>query len=412
MFSLGGEGAQTLRVFTDGRFLRSGTHQSFLKELPGFGREEHRAAVLQVSVLSTELIGEVSDVGSWARWRISGIAAGDTQIIHRFTDAVDGPAGPQPQPSPTDGSDFVGEFDDLAAMGDMFMNGFHPCKAKATCRSGTQGGGGIASLRPVVDKSFGVLPSEGDSESSSCFGDYGNASSASDGDLSEDISDLLAKAPQRVRPPKRKVAPCPPPGPPQKAQATPVEIVKAQAASPEADKGKAILAEAVPGAEVGVEVPPPPPSDEQRPPKPARCRAPGDWKRVVLPDGGVLVFDEKSNRLNAHCPAGQHTVGGTHCHTDRLTTPSARARRGFEGQGRPLGFLVAWLRASSQATKTEHQASKKTLGSAEGWHARSEARRWLQSLSESDARIRELFKLERAPTPEEEALGGEPLVVP
>lgn len=129
----------------------------------------------------------------------------------------------------------------------------------------------------------------------------------------------------------------------------------------------------------------------------------GWTKREIYKDGrlvGELAFNHVGTNLNAHCHHPAHAVRGN-CHTDRLVTGGRRP-----GQGRPLGFLVAWLlEQGAHEDKESHQQMKSVLGSAAGFVQRQQARQWLREQGTFD----DLFALER---PRRDAEGSEPEVCP
>ena len=78
----------------------------------------------------------------------------------------------------------------------------------------------------------------------------------------------------------------------------------------------------------------------------------------VFDDAGVhigdLVWNKSSVSLDAHC----HCKHGK-CHCDRTIKASTRGRK---NQGRPLGFLVAWLFLGNMCNADEHAKLKKGQG--------------------------------------------------
>ena len=109
------------------------------------------------------------------------------------------------------------------------------------------------------------------------------------------------------------------------------------------------------------------------------------WKDEQLM--GELVWNDAKTSLNAHCSNAAHCTT-SHCHTDRVLTDGRRA-----GQGRPVGFLLAWLfEHAEHATKNLHQDLKKTLGQAAGWQKRRDARAWARA---QGGTCDELFGIER-----------------
>jgi hypothetical protein len=87
---------------------------------------------------------------------------------------------------------------------------------------------------------------------------------------------------------------------------------------------------------------------------------------------GRLVFDPRINSMAAHCDKHRS------CRVNRTLNPHPSK----EYVGRPLGFLVAWLRSAETCeTKEAHFAQRDAthLVEACGMHARQEARVWLQA---------------------------------
>ena len=98
---------------------------------------------------------------------------------------------------------------------------------------------------------------------------------------------------------------------------------------------------------------------------------------------------------------------------DRLLTPSRRMSERYKGQGRPLGFLVAWLMDPTRhASKKEHQDAKKRLSHTDEFACRLRARKHLEAIAQESPQVAALFRLERPPTDEERAQGGEPIDIP
>lgn len=133
----------------------------------------------------------------------------------------------------------------------------------------------------------------------------------------------------------------------------------------------------------------------------------GQWRRqdIIDSDGtllGELVWDPEKQQINAHCCQAEHQTASSSsstrgtCHMDRTTA----ANPSRPGQGRPLGLLIAWLRAGATcATKEEHQRAKVRLGSRAGHAERVAARQWLKE----QGAFRELFLHERQKGDEEVA---------
>ena len=158
--------------------------------------------------------------------------------------------------------------------------------------------------------------------------------------------------------------------------------------------------------------PPAPPPDS--PPEGRRRKVGarvGKWVHIKLDGIGELVFEKATGKVNAHCLSPAHCSPGVTCHMDRRTKfePGHRLRH---GEGRPLGYLVAWLLQLDHATKRSHQDAKPALGRAGGHPARRDARAHLRELSHRIPEVEELFGMERPASAEETALGGEPLIVP
>jgi hypothetical protein len=111
----------------------------------------------------------------------------------------------------------------------------------------------------------------------------------------------------------------------------------------------------------------------------------------VVDDGGLtlgqLVWDPAGKQLDAHCGTAAHNAGHSRCHTDRALTTGRR-----KGQGRPIGFLVAWLRCCGCPSKSDHQQLKTDLGKLNKIHERRSARAWLHGRPGAA----QVFGLERA----------------
>lgn len=67
-------------------------------------------------------------------------------------------------------------------------------------------------------------------------------------------------------------------------------------------------------------------------------------------EGGVLTFYESSGNFAATCDNPAHG----RCILTRTSKASERSNR--RGQGRPLGYLAAWLATNDQDTREEHRA--------------------------------------------------------
>jgi hypothetical protein len=130
------------------------------------------------------------------------------------------------------------------------------------------------------------------------------------------------------------------------------------------------------------------------PEPPEHAFLPGEWVKMVIPLFGTIVHEKVHKKLNAHCIHPPHLVDAGRkqkCHLDCLLY--ANPRKGMEGQGRPVGFLVAWLEdaAISGDVKDEHQTYKKSLRSVAGKDRRVRARLF----AKEHATLRYLLLLER-----------------
>ena len=138
--------------------------------------------------------------------------------------------------------------------------------------------------------------------------------------------------------------------------------------SPEEEEaGEGMAAEPRPGRRFG-------PLDPERPTKPIT------W---VLPDDmGTIVFEPGTQILSAHCPLGckYGPHGPARCALNRKVSASKFAGRAW--QGRPLGLLMAWLRAATSSnSKEEHfNLTKQDPQATElNFAARAEGRQWLET---------------------------------
>jgi hypothetical protein len=139
-------------------------------------------------------------------------------------------------------------------------------------------------------------------------------------------------------------------------------------------------------------IPPLPLADLPAPPEHAFM--PGEWVKMEIPFLGTIVHEKVHKRLNAHCIHPPHLVDAGRkqkCHLDCLLY--ANPRKGMEGQGRPVGYLVAWLEdaAVSGDVKDEHQTYKKSLRSVAGKDRRVRARLF----AKEHATLKYLLLLER-----------------
>lgn len=111
----------------------------------------------------------------------------------------------------------------------------------------------------------------------------------------------------------------------------------------------------------------------------------GAWPRFEVRDEhvtllGCLKWGEAGSVLSAHClwrdPSGSDDDGPVHglCRLDRTVKPSD----GRPQQGRPVGFLVAWLwRSSAHPDRASHFADR--LGGRISLAERQAARAWAES---------------------------------
>ena len=129
--------------------------------------------------------------------------------------------------------------------------------------------------------------------------------------------------------------------------------------------------------------------------------APRDWRKVKVGTYGEIHFEERLQKLNAHC--SKHKCDK--CKADRLT--SAHEHPSRRGQGRPIGFLIAWLLEGEDCdTKADHgRECKQELSGINGWEARIFAREWAKTLPGMQA----IFALERPKGDDEDS---EPETVP
>ncbi len=105
--------------------------------------------------------------------------------------------------------------------------------------------------------------------------------------------------------------------------------------------------------------------------------------RVAIEDFGELVWDEKEGSIGCHCFC--HKKEGL-CRTNRKLIGNEK-RSPY--QGRPLGFLVAWLRSCRELSREKHQKLAKRGGQYDPeiaqWiplERRQNARDWLESQPE------------------------------
>ena len=92
---------------------------------------------------------------------------------------------------------------------------------------------------------------------------------------------------------------------------------------------------------------------------------------VYLPGGGKITFypgnsTSDSPFFEAGCSCALH---GLRCRKTRVATPAAESSKKYKSQGRPLGYLTAWVLAHAEYTcKDAHARYEPSL--AEREHAR------------------------------------------
>jgi hypothetical protein len=106
-------------------------------------------------------------------------------------------------------------------------------------------------------------------------------------------------------------------------------------------------------------------------------RKKGNWESYKVHGCGELAYDPSTRSLNAHCHNEDHVARGAHCHCDRTLHPSKS--KPASGQGRPLGFLVAWLLYKDAVTKQDHHIFKKWLATSEGRALRIVGRNYVKA---------------------------------
>lgn len=322
--------------------------------------------------------------------------------------AVEPPTAAVGAQAPTDD---LGDLGDLAELSKLMYIGFPG--GDRPRRVGQPQPARIAAQAPVVDRNFALGQATQEAATQEVAmqmhgedgGGYDSPLAWNDGD-SEESSNASSDSPDDV-----PDAALPPPARSRRAAAQAKAPPAARAVAPPAAQAAAPPAPQAEAPPAAPPVPPPPPEavGAERPARKRRAVEAGMWHRISMVHG-ELVFEERTGKINAHCNNPLHVRSGVHCHTDRLT--SAGRRRGCEGQGRPLGFLYAWLLESSDfSTKADHQAAKRELGSEAGFHRRVDARRRLRAMAIDDDRLQALFDRERAATAEEAELDGEPLRV-
>ena len=112
---------------------------------------------------------------------------------------------------------------------------------------------------------------------------------------------------------------------------------------------------------------------------PAVEPAPGayGWRTLVLPDDlGRIQYHRTKRRINAHRPCKAHWQDNATCKMDRsgLEHPVHP-----NGQGRPLGLLIAWLDICVEEKwpdRETHNDVKAWFGKWDGYGRRLAAREW------------------------------------
>ena len=150
-------------------------------------------------------------------------------------------------------------------------------------------------------------------------------------------------------------------------------------------KAKAKVAPAPPPAPVPAPVLPP------DPPAVAALTLPCTY--VHIPGHGDIVYT--LGKINAHCLCPHLDFLGAHakCHMDR-SIPYDAEYGGGRVKGRPIGLLMAWLKASP-ATKAEHELMKNQLNKPEHYEQRKLARRELWEMRLVNPAVAEIFAAER-----------------
>jgi hypothetical protein len=171
---------------------------------------------------------------------------------------------------------------------------------------------------------------------------------------------------------------------------------------------------AAPAADIGIGVPgaalpPPVPLGGGHGKAKGKGKFGDAWTRVQVGDFGFIVYDDgkrtiphRNPTLNAHCTC-EHGL----CRVNRTCIRGVHQA----GRGRPLGFLICWLRAGKGATcanrAAHHSLSTRPMQLAEeiSFAKRSAAREWASGIPE----FAPFFAAERARFPGE---GPEPADVP
>lgn len=160
-------------------------------------------------------------------------------------------------------------------------------------------------------------------------------------------------------------------------------------------RAKAKVAAAPPAAPVPAapeeEPVPEPPEPAPILPRPPRRLGVG-YKYIPVDPHADIVFNTALFKINAHCSHPHlDIVGQEKCHMDRSVAHAAVA--GVRVKGRPIGFLVAWLKRSP-ASKVEHTLLKTQLWREECFEERRQARSELWEMRHEYPDVLELFAIE------------------
>ena len=103
----------------------------------------------------------------------------------------------------------------------------------------------------------------------------------------------------------------------------------------------------------------------------------GTEVKIQVHDYGELVYYPKQNRIDAFCRNPTHMESA--CRRSRTLKASDSVNR--EGQGRPLGLLVAWLRKGTSCESQHFHTRHCIVSFAE----RKAAREWFSQLAGSES---------------------------
>jgi hypothetical protein len=122
---------------------------------------------------------------------------------------------------------------------------------------------------------------------------------------------------------------------------------------------------------------------------------PGDW----------IVFDVMRDSIDAHCNCASHAHKTNSCRVNRKATGSAKGKSpNALAQGRPLGFLIAWLASGMGKPNREahHTMSNRHSCTADDREALNLARRQASRVwANSQATLVDLLAKERGRRPDE-----------